>query len=58
MILSFQILGVSFLLTIMYLLVVGEPGLFNPDDVSYVQNAGVSSVSYLVGCGLVKTSAS
>lgn len=26
--------------------VVGESGLFNPDDVAYVQNAGVSAVSY------------
>uniref|UniRef100_A0A453T5S4 indole-3-glycerol-phosphate synthase n=1 Tax=Aegilops tauschii subsp. strangulata TaxID=200361 RepID=A0A453T5S4_AEGTS len=32
--------------------VVGESGLFNPDDVAYVQNAGVSAV--LVGESLVK----
>jgi hypothetical protein len=29
----------------MYFQVVGESGLFNPDDVAYVQNAGVSAVS-------------
>ncbi|XP_047046143.1 indole-3-glycerol phosphate synthase, chloroplastic-like [Lolium rigidum] len=34
------------------ILVVGESGLFNPDDVAYVQNAGVSAV--LVGESLVK----
>ncbi|CAN6317385.1 unnamed protein product [Urochloa humidicola] len=34
------------------ILVVGESGLFTPDDVAYVQNAGVSAV--LVGESLVK----
>uniref|UniRef100_A0ACD5ZFF3 Uncharacterized protein n=1 Tax=Avena sativa TaxID=4498 RepID=A0ACD5ZFF3_AVESA len=34
------------------ILVVGESGLFNPDDVAYVQKAGVSAV--LVGESLVK----
>jgi hypothetical protein len=34
----------------MYFQVVAEPGLFNPDDVAYVQN-----VSYLIDCGSVKT---
>lgn len=28
--------------------VVGESGLFTPDDVAYVQNAGVSAVSLLI----------
>ncbi|KAL5201145.1 hypothetical protein ABZP36_035499 [Zizania latifolia] len=34
------------------ILVVGESGLFTPDDVAYVQNAGVSAI--LVGESLVK----
>jgi indole-3-glycerol phosphate synthase len=33
--------------------VVGESGLFNPDDVAYVQNAGVSAVSFQITCGLM-----
>jgi hypothetical protein len=32
---------------------VNESGLF-PDDVAYVQNAGVSAVSYPIACGLTK----
>ncbi|VAI80947.1 unnamed protein product [Triticum turgidum subsp. durum] len=36
------------------ILVVGESGLFTPDDVAYVQNAGVSAVSYLFACGLIQ----
>jgi hypothetical protein len=35
----------------MYFQVVAEPGLFNPDDVAYVQNV----LSYLIDCGPVKT---
>jgi hypothetical protein len=39
----------NFVLTLFILLcffqAVGESGLFTPDDVAYVQNAGVSAVS-------------
>jgi hypothetical protein len=38
----------------MYFQVVGESGLFNPDDVAYVQNAGVSAVSHQIAFGLLK----
>jgi indole-3-glycerol phosphate synthase len=31
----------------MFLQVVSESGLFTPDDVAYVQNAGVAAVSIL-----------
>jgi hypothetical protein len=39
----------------MYSQVVGESGLFTPDDVAYVQNAGVSAVSYPIARGLTRT---
>lgn len=29
--------------------VVGESGLFTPEDISYVQNAGVKAVSPIIG---------
>jgi hypothetical protein len=38
----------------MYFQVVGESGLFNPDDVAFVQNAGVSVVSRRTALGLSK----
>ncbi|KAG8047052.1 hypothetical protein GUJ93_ZPchr0008g12956 [Zizania palustris] len=38
------------------ILVVGESGLFTPDDVAYVQNAGVSAVSFQTTCGFMTTS--
>ena len=31
----------------MFIQVVSESGLFTPEDVAYVQNAGVSAVSFL-----------
>jgi hypothetical protein len=38
----------------MYFQVVGEPGLLNPDDVAFVQNASISVVSRRTTLGLSK----